>query len=198
MLTVHLDAFKEAKEMLVTEAKLVFSDFSKSFHLYTDTSNIQLGATLVQDGEPLGFYKRNLNKAQHSYTVGKKELLGIVEGLKAFTGLIGGQDLTIHPDHLNLHYNKLPSPQMTRWRLLLEEYNQNVVHIKDVDNDAADALSRLNITDKANDASVWGEQSKKLEYVNVHKMNICMFLSEAEFEEGGFDDDAVTTMAKVE
>ena len=29
-------------------------------------------------------------------------------------------------------------------------------------------------------------------------MNICMFLSEADFKEDGFDDDAVITMAEVE
>ena len=52
---VHLNAFKQAKEMIMTEAKLVFPDFSKSFHLYTDASDIQLIATLVQDGKPLEF-----------------------------------------------------------------------------------------------------------------------------------------------
>ena len=29
-------------------------------------------------------------------------------------------------------------------------------------------------------------------------MNICMFLSKAEFEEDGFDDDAVIKMSKVD
>ena len=29
-------------------------------------------------------------------------------------------------------------------------------------------------------------------------MNICMFLSESEFEEDGFDDDAVMTMVEVD
>ena len=108
--------------------------------------------------------------------MGEKELLGIVEGLKAFAGVIRGQDLTVHTDHLNLLYNKLPSQRMTRWRLLLEEYNPNVVHISGEDNDAVDALSRLDITNKANNARVWGEKSKRLEYVNAHMMNICIFL----------------------
>ena len=87
---------------------------------------------------------------------------------------------------------------MTRWRLLLEEYSPKVVHIAGVDNDAADALSRLDITDKANDARVWGEKSKRLEYINVHMMNICMFLLESEFDDDDFDDDAVITMAKLD
>ena len=95
--------------------------------------------------------------------MGEKELIGIVEGLKAFAGVIRGQDLTVHTDHLNLLYNKLPSQQMTRWRLLLEEYHPKVVHIAGLENDAADALSRLDITDKANDARVWGEKSKRMD-----------------------------------
>ena len=32
----------------------------------------------------------------------------------------------------------------------------------------------------------------------VHMMNICIFLSESEFEEDGFDDDAVMLMVEVE
>ena len=64
ILKVHLNEFKEAKEMIMTEAKLSLPDFTKLFHLYTDASDIQLGATLVQDGKSLGFYTRKLNKAQ--------------------------------------------------------------------------------------------------------------------------------------
>ena len=75
MQKVHLDAFYKTKEMLQTEVKLAFPEFSKLFHLYTDASDIQLGATLVQDGKPLGLYTRKLNKAQQSYTVGEKVLI---------------------------------------------------------------------------------------------------------------------------
>ena len=37
---------------------------------------------MVQGGEPLGFYACKSSEAQLNYTVGKKELLGIVEGFK--------------------------------------------------------------------------------------------------------------------
>ena len=43
---------------------------------------------MVQGGEPLGFYAYKLSDAQLNYTVGKKELLGIVEGFKTFKGIL--------------------------------------------------------------------------------------------------------------
>ena len=66
----------------------------------------------VQNGKPLGFYTRKLNDSQMNYIVGEKELLGIVEGFKAFKGILRGAITTVHTDHLNLLYRKLPSQQM--------------------------------------------------------------------------------------
>ena len=120
---------------------LAYPDFEKPFDLYTDASDLQLGATLVQDGKPIGFYTRKLNSAQLNYTVGEKELLGIVEGFKAFEGILRGTEVTVHTDHMNLLYKSLPSQRMVRWRLLLEEFHPQFKHVAGVDNDAADALS---------------------------------------------------------
>ena len=75
MLKVHFDVYKQGKEMITTEVKLAFPDLSKPFNLYTDTSDIQLRATLDQVGKPLGFYTRKLNDSQVNYTVGEKESL---------------------------------------------------------------------------------------------------------------------------
>jgi hypothetical protein len=83
-------AFEKVKDMISKEARLSYPDFSKPFDLYTDASDLQLGATLVQEGKPLGFYTQKLNSAQMNYTVGEKKLLGIVEGLKAFNGVVRG------------------------------------------------------------------------------------------------------------
>ena len=56
--------FDEVKEMLKKEAVLAYPDFEKPFDLYTDTSNLQLDATLVQEGKPIGFYTRKLDSTQ--------------------------------------------------------------------------------------------------------------------------------------
>ena len=83
--------------------------FLKPFNVYLDASDYQLDAMVVQDGRPLGFYARKLSASQKNYTMGDKELLGIIEGLKAFEGILYGQKITVHINHLNLLYNNNPS-----------------------------------------------------------------------------------------
>ena len=74
--------------MLKKAAVLAYPDFEKPFDLYTNASKLQLGATLVQEGKHISFYTRKLNSAQMNYTVGEKELLGIVKSFKAFEGIL--------------------------------------------------------------------------------------------------------------
>ena len=136
-------SFEEIKRVISKETLLTFPDFTKEFHVYTDASKIQLGAVIMQEGKPLAFYSRKLNKAQRNYTVGEQELLSIVETLKEFQNILFGQNLIIHTDHMNILYGKLSNDRITRWRLLLEEYGPKYGHIKGQDNIVADALSRL-------------------------------------------------------
>ena len=116
-------------------------DFEKPFDLYTDASDLQLGALLVQEGKHIGFYTRKLNSAQIIYSVGEKELLGIVEGFKAFKGILRGVEVTVHIVCLNLLYRNLPSQRMVRWRLLLKKSHPLFKHVAGSENDTADALS---------------------------------------------------------
>ena len=61
--------------MITTEIKLFFPDYSKPF----DTSDLQLGAGLMQDGRPIAFFSRELTSYQRNYGVGQKEMLCIVQ-----------------------------------------------------------------------------------------------------------------------
>ena len=42
--------------MLKKAVVLAYPDFEKPFDLYTNTSDLQLGATLVEEGKPISFY----------------------------------------------------------------------------------------------------------------------------------------------
>jgi hypothetical protein len=133
----------EIKQKVSQETLLAFPDFEKEFHLYTDASNKQLGAVIMQEGKPLAFYSRKLNSAQTRYTTGEQELLSILETLKEFRDILVGQQVIVHTDHLNILDGKLSNDRIIRWRLLLEEYGPKYVYIAGKNNIVADALSRL-------------------------------------------------------
>jgi hypothetical protein len=63
---------------------LCFPDFNKTllFYLYTDASDHQLGAVIMQDRKPIAFDSRKLNTAQMRYTNTERELLSAIETCK--------------------------------------------------------------------------------------------------------------------
>ena len=138
-------AFDTMKRVMSKQTLLTFPDFNKEFHIYTDASDYQLGAVIMQDGKPLAFYSRKMNQAQRNYTTGEQELLSIVETLKEFRNILLGQKLIVHTDHKNIVYGNLSNARIARWRLLLEEFGPQYVHIAGKKNIVADALSRMEV-----------------------------------------------------
>ena len=43
---------------------LTYPNFTKTFHLFTDASDIQLGGVIVQEGKLISFYSRKLTPPQ--------------------------------------------------------------------------------------------------------------------------------------
>jgi hypothetical protein len=71
----HQQAFDKIKKVIGTEALLYYPDFNKlsSFHLYTDASDHQLGAFIMQDRKSIAFYSQKLNTGQKRYTTNEGE-----------------------------------------------------------------------------------------------------------------------------
>ena len=80
---------------------------------------------------------------QQKFSFIKIELLAIVETVKEFKGMLWGQDIKVFTDHKNLTRDALglTSDRVYRWRLLLEEYAPEIVHIKRIQHTVADAIS---------------------------------------------------------
>ena len=117
---VQQAAFDEAKTMLAQEAILNYPDFSKPIvTIHSNTSDLQLRAVISHDGKPLASYTRKLNLARKNYTVGEKEILGVIEGLKAFKNVLRGMDIIVYIDHLNLLYAKNVSQRIVQWCLIV-------------------------------------------------------------------------------
>ena len=60
----------------------------------------------MQDRRPIVFYSRKLNLAQQNYTVGEREILSIVETLRAYRNILVGHEVIIWTDHMNLVHDQ--------------------------------------------------------------------------------------------
>ncbi len=162
-------AFDEIKCVIARETMLAFPDFSKEFHIYTDASEYQLGAVIMQDDKPLAFYSRKLTPTQKNYTVGELELLSIVEALKEFRTILLKQKIVIHTDHKNLLSDTSSTPRLIRWRHLLEEYSPQWEYVKGENNVVADALSRLPI-DTTQTANIENDEYDAYAFVTTEEI----------------------------
>ena len=96
------------KQILLTSVPVYYDVTCKICHacvpnfsigIYTDTSNLQLAAVILQENYLMTFYSRNLNSTQRRYTTTEKVLLGIFETLKEFKTISLGYEIDIHTDH---------------------------------------------------------------------------------------------------
>ena len=60
---------------------LSYPDFTKTFGIHTNASDLQLGGVISQN-KPIAFYSKKFNPAQIQYTTTEKELLDIVKKIK--------------------------------------------------------------------------------------------------------------------
>ena len=77
----------------------------------------------------------------------------------------------------------MPTQRMMHWGLLLEEYNPNVVHVAGANNEAADALSRLDMDDNDCDEIEWHAANKPLTYSDEVQQRIQLFYPMASKQE---------------
>ena len=103
--------------------------------------------------------------------MGEQELLSIVETLKEFRTLLWGQEIIVHTDHKNIIYGNLTNDRIARWQLLIKEYNPTFVHVKGTENVVADALSRL---DKTNKQSALEATDKPIQPNSLAKAISCL------------------------
>ena len=124
---------------------------NKPFILTCDTSNFAIAYILSQKGEDglehvIEYGGHSLRKGEVNYSVTEKEALGVVEGFKHYHTYLYGSETTVVTDHSALTYiakNNKNLSRVTRWSLVLQNYNYQVIHCAGSKLTNADALSRL-------------------------------------------------------
>ena len=66
--SVHEKSFQQMKAIITADAMNAFPDYLIPFHVYTDASDFQLGAAILQNKKPLAYYSKKLTPAQRNYT----------------------------------------------------------------------------------------------------------------------------------
>ena len=135
---------------------MAYPDFSVPFRLYTDASNIGLGAILAQKQEGreriICCASRKLNKSEQKYSAAKKECLAVVWDIKNFQNYLMANDFKVYANHYSLqwlHSMKNESILLHRWAAQLEDYNFDALHQLGNNQGHVDALNRLPM-DKVN------------------------------------------------
>ncbi|GJX24334.1 reverse transcriptase domain-containing protein [Tanacetum coccineum] len=120
-----------------------------------------VGAILGQkDGKhfhPIYFASKTLNAAQQKYTVTEKELMAIVFAFDKFRSYLMLSKMIVYTDHSPLrHLFKKQDAKLCfiRWILLLQEFDIEIKDKKDIENVAADHLSRIDNDEKSDDSDV--------------------------------------------
>lgn len=146
------NSFTQLKKALMSKPILCFPDHGKTFYISVDASFYAVGAHISNNkppnDRPIEYFSKSLNAAQINYATTHKELLAIVLAIERFRHYIWGRHFVVYTDHEALTYlfnqNK-PGSRLLRWKLLLSEFDFDIIHRPGKSNVVSDCLSRIQL-----------------------------------------------------
>ena len=146
--------FTELKKRISIDPNLMGANWALPFHISSNASNNAIGAVLgQQDGEPpyaIYYISKNLARIELNYTVTEKYFLTIVYSINKVRHYITGYPKFVHNDDSTIKYlmNKpITNIRITRWLLLLQEFDITIIDRLGKENVVADFLSHFTNSD---------------------------------------------------
>jgi hypothetical protein len=146
-------AFENLRNKLMQVPIVQYPNFNKPFFLYTDTSITGLGAVLAQKNDNqehvIAYASRTLNPAEKNYAITELECLAIIWTVKYFRHYLYGSKFSIITNHAALKWllnsvTENANRRLERWKIVLSEYDFEIIYRKEKNHSNADVFSRLN------------------------------------------------------
>ena len=146
-------AFVHIRELIANSPTLYFLNNIAPIYLMTDASDYGIGGYLYQiiDNKKklVALVSKSLTKPQLSWTTIQKEAYAIFFCCTHLDHLLRDRKFVVLSDHKNLTFMKQASnPMIVRWHLALQELDFKIEFVPGIDNNIADAMSRLCINNK--------------------------------------------------
>ena len=143
------NAFQQLKQSLITTPILAQFKEDAENEIFCDACSYGMSAILgqVQDGKHvvISYNSKLFNPQQINYSITEKECLALVYAVKKYRHYIYGSHFTVYTDHNPLQFLmkiKNPNGRLTRWSMLLMEYDFTVEYKPGKKHQNADTLSR--------------------------------------------------------
>ncbi|XP_052785334.1 uncharacterized protein K02A2.6-like [Mya arenaria] len=155
----HDEAFKNIKTAVCNVPVLRYFDSRLNTVLQCDASETGLGATLMQEGQPVAYASRALTSTEQNYAQIEKELLAVVFGFEKFHQFTYGRRVVVESDHNPLEtiskkaLHKAPK-RLQRMLLRLQLYDFEIIYKKGKDMHIADTLSRAYLQNSCESTSL--------------------------------------------
>ena len=146
-------AFNDLKAATLDTKLLANVNYNLPIYIRSDSSQFGAGAVLFQFDElgrerPISYASRKYTLAERNYCTFQQEAAAVVWSLEKFANFHQGHHVIVQSDHKNLSWVKRTAmPQLTRWRLRLQDFDFSLEYFEGVRNVVADGLSRSCVDD---------------------------------------------------
>ena len=152
----HDNALDEIKRLVTAKPVLKYYDPKLQLVLQSDASESGIGATIMQENQPIAYASRALTDTETRYAQIEKELLSVIFGLERFHQYTYGRSFQVRSDHKPLE-SILKKPlhaapkRLQRMLLQLQKYDIRLQYTPEKEMYIADTLSRAYLKDLPND-----------------------------------------------